>query len=559
MKKASANKSQAAPEREATEAKNKDALEQSAKRVAALYKSMREFEALAEEKAGFELTKAADKRAALEQALVEARELCKTAGESFKTFQEKYAPEYKRTRLYKVLAIADGRTTPEEVREEDRERKRRQRAGESVRDKSDVTDKSAEGEEAPAKPLSINETVAHLRARAKGLGYQLRRRGDQILLIGEHGLVIGIGLDDVARQLDVYEGKVSTPVAAGNAEETAEESADRRKADNAALGQGEEAVKALRSRAESLGYTLHRRGTRLNLKSKDGGGSYSETDNLDDAIAVVTFRLDSEEGKIATEVRSPCGRLLGTNAEAVKAYEAKHGKAPAGNDAKETAEESADRRKGENAAQADIDEPSDAFGDVPNIAAVIKAYIIKPLQERQTALNNIAGLWGVEPAEAPPVTAVFDPLAVDRLNHHINALWSLCQEDGLSARELRAAMKKRIGLMRKLLATPRRKEGDETVERDRKLNDKVIAAETAALRARGKERVAASNAKAKEHIAALRERAKGLGYGLNRRGGRLCLTGGDSTDDWATGLAGGNIAEAIKRVSEQLDCLAGSR
>jgi hypothetical protein len=133
--------------REAAAAKKADELAQHAKRVAALYKSMREFEAHAEEKAGFELTKAAEKRAALEQALVEARELCKAAGENFKAFQEKYAPNYKRTRLYQVLAIADGRKTVEDVREENRGRKRRQRAGKSVRDKSDVTDKAAEGEE----------------------------------------------------------------------------------------------------------------------------------------------------------------------------------------------------------------------------------------------------------------------------------------------------------------------------------------------------------------------------------------------------------------------------
>ena len=96
---------------------------------------MREFEAHAEEKAGFELKKAAEKRAALEQALVEAHALCEAAGESFKTFQEKYAPNYKRTRLYQVLAIADGRTTVEDVRKGNRERKRRQR----VRGR-DVTD-----------------------------------------------------------------------------------------------------------------------------------------------------------------------------------------------------------------------------------------------------------------------------------------------------------------------------------------------------------------------------------------------------------------------------------
>ena len=66
----------------AAEAKSKeDALEQHAKRVAALYASMRKFEADAEEKAGFELKKAAEKRAALDQALAKAQELCKATGQ----------------------------------------------------------------------------------------------------------------------------------------------------------------------------------------------------------------------------------------------------------------------------------------------------------------------------------------------------------------------------------------------------------------------------------------------------------------------------------------------
>jgi hypothetical protein len=138
-------------DRLAAEAKKTDELEQHAKRVAALYKSMREFEAHAEEKAGFELKKAAEKRAALEQALVEARELCKAAGENFKAFQEKYAPNYKRTRLYQVLAIADGRKTAEGIREEEREKKRRQRAGKVSGTGGNVPDKAAEGEALSAK------------------------------------------------------------------------------------------------------------------------------------------------------------------------------------------------------------------------------------------------------------------------------------------------------------------------------------------------------------------------------------------------------------------------
>ena len=78
---------------------------------------------------------------------VEARELCKATGENLRHSQEGPAPNYKRTRLYQILAIADGRKTPESIREEEREKKRKQRAGKSVRDKPDVPDDAApEGE-----------------------------------------------------------------------------------------------------------------------------------------------------------------------------------------------------------------------------------------------------------------------------------------------------------------------------------------------------------------------------------------------------------------------------
>jgi hypothetical protein len=140
----------------AAAAKKTDELEQSAKRVAALYKSMREFEAHAEEKAGFELKKAAEKRAALEKALTEARELCKAAGQSFKAFHKKYAPDYKRTQLYQILAIADGRKTVEGIREEEREKKRRQRAG-KVSGTSNVPDEAAEARAEPVAPVEQAE------------------------------------------------------------------------------------------------------------------------------------------------------------------------------------------------------------------------------------------------------------------------------------------------------------------------------------------------------------------------------------------------------------------
>ena len=173
---------------------------------------MRKFEAEAEEKAGFELQKAAEKRAALDKALVEARELCKAAGENFKAFQEKFAPEYKRSRLYQVLAIADGRTTVEDVRQGEREKKRRQRARPG---QNDVPDKAAEGEEATdKKPRPMEEAVAELRARAKGLGYSLRWRvtkagGAAFCLIDKNGNPAGYIADSIVgviELLDEYEG-----------------------------------------------------------------------------------------------------------------------------------------------------------------------------------------------------------------------------------------------------------------------------------------------------------------------------------------------------------------
>ena len=194
---------------------------------------MREFEAGAEEKAGFELKKAAEKRAALDKALVEAHELCKAAGEDFKAFQQKYAPDYKRTRLYQVLAIADGRKTVEGVREEERERKRRQRA--SVRDNPNVPDDPAPDSPptAPAAPVAplaaqgerdVEAVKAHkfvdeapaftaLRARAESLGYSLTHHGgNEFFLINEHdeeGLSnrSRSGLDAVADQLDKVQVK----------------------------------------------------------------------------------------------------------------------------------------------------------------------------------------------------------------------------------------------------------------------------------------------------------------------------------------------------------------
>jgi hypothetical protein len=145
----------------------------------------------------------------LDKALVEARELCKAAGENFKAFQEKFAPQYKRSRLYQVLAIADGRTTVEDVRQGEREKKRRQRARPG---QNDVPDKAAEGEEATdKKPRPMEEAVAELRARAKGLGYSLRWRvtkagGAAFRLIDKNGNPVADSIVGVIELLDEYEG-----------------------------------------------------------------------------------------------------------------------------------------------------------------------------------------------------------------------------------------------------------------------------------------------------------------------------------------------------------------
>jgi uncharacterized protein YoxC len=160
--------------------KKKGELDQHAKRVSALYKSMREFEAQAEAKAGFELKKANQKKAALEKALLEARVLCKAAGEDFKAFQEKFAPDYKRTQLYQILAIADGRKTVEEVREGARDRKRKQRAGQSSVTEGDVTDSAAEGEAKPAPVTgSVERPLDQVRAASAALADEADTKDDR--------------------------------------------------------------------------------------------------------------------------------------------------------------------------------------------------------------------------------------------------------------------------------------------------------------------------------------------------------------------------------------------
>ena len=104
-------------------------LEEIGKQIAARFKIMRDYDASAEEKAGHELRKAQDERDTINNVLlVQARAKCKEAGESFEKFRKQYCPDLSRSRLYAVLAIADGRKTVEQDRTEKRESVAKSRA-----------------------------------------------------------------------------------------------------------------------------------------------------------------------------------------------------------------------------------------------------------------------------------------------------------------------------------------------------------------------------------------------------------------------------------------------
>jgi hypothetical protein len=104
-------------------------LEGLGKQIAARVKIMRDYDAAAEEKAGHELRKAQDERHTIHNVLlVQARAKCKEAGESFEKFRTQYCPDLGRSRLYAVLAIADGRKTVEQDRAEKRESVAKSRA-----------------------------------------------------------------------------------------------------------------------------------------------------------------------------------------------------------------------------------------------------------------------------------------------------------------------------------------------------------------------------------------------------------------------------------------------
>jgi hypothetical protein len=116
-------------------------IEQDGKFIAAQIKAARRYESAAEEKAGTDLRKAADNWASVYRRLAEVRPKCKEAGMSFKDFKAQYCPDLGRTKLYKALAIADGRSTIEQDKERDAKRQAAKRArDEKVSVIPDVTD-----------------------------------------------------------------------------------------------------------------------------------------------------------------------------------------------------------------------------------------------------------------------------------------------------------------------------------------------------------------------------------------------------------------------------------
>jgi hypothetical protein len=128
---------------EATRAAAKAELEALGNQIAVRVRIMRDYDAAAEEKAGYELRKAQDERDTIHNVLlVQARTKCKEAGESFEKFRKQYCPDLSRSRLYAVLAIADGRKTVEQDRAEKRESVAKFRAkassGGRALDKSDA-------------------------------------------------------------------------------------------------------------------------------------------------------------------------------------------------------------------------------------------------------------------------------------------------------------------------------------------------------------------------------------------------------------------------------------
>lgn len=128
------------------------ALEVEGKFIAAQIKTMRQYEAKANELAGVELRKAEDNRTTVEKRLAEVHAKCR--GDGFKAFKAKYAPDFGRTKLYEILRIAAGKTTREEIRSKTAERVRKHRSLQA-----NVTDAStAPATDDLAQPVNDNLT-----------------------------------------------------------------------------------------------------------------------------------------------------------------------------------------------------------------------------------------------------------------------------------------------------------------------------------------------------------------------------------------------------------------
>jgi len=110
------------------EARSQAKLDEIGKEITARIEKMRAAEATAMDKAGAELKRAEGHRIAIMERLKEARKHCRSLHVSFDDFKAKYAPDLGRSSIYKLLAIADGRTTQEQERRKERVKKRWQRA-----------------------------------------------------------------------------------------------------------------------------------------------------------------------------------------------------------------------------------------------------------------------------------------------------------------------------------------------------------------------------------------------------------------------------------------------
>jgi len=189
---------------------------------------------------------------AIAQHLAKAKEACDDGG--FNAFREKFFPDLGRTRVYELLAIATNKKSIEEVRADTRERTARSRANKkaeasaTVADKSEAVPEPSERQEArtEAAPADAPRTVPEQQpAPAKPRGLIRRTRGQK----PQSFAATAIPADDFANlgkfwadRADVIKFKASRPtprtVPRGNDTVSPEQSADERKAKNAALAAG---------------------------------------------------------------------------------------------------------------------------------------------------------------------------------------------------------------------------------------------------------------------------------------------------------------------------------